>query len=169
MTVETDETRQETRKTGALLLRTFRPGDEQPFKELSEYWISQSFALEPADHEVLDHPREKILEPGGEICIAEIDAEVVGCCALMAIAPAQYELAKMTVSRSARGRGIGRKLLQFAIDHARKIGARRLYLESNTKAADAIHLYEELGFRHMPAAEHASKYARADTFMEIFL
>ena len=41
------------------------------------------------------------------------------------------------------------------------MGATRLYLESNTKAAAAIHLYEELGFRHLPGAEHASKYARA--------
>jgi GNAT superfamily N-acetyltransferase len=64
---------------------------------------------------------------------------------------------------------VGRRLLQFAIDHARRLGARRLYLESNTKAAAAIHLYEELGFAHLPASAHHSKYARADTFMEMFL
>lgn len=165
MTVDTEE----QRNVGALLLRTFRAGDEKPFKELNEIWISHSFALEAADHEVLDDPRGQILDQGGEICIAEVDGEVVGCCALLNIGPAEYELAKMTVSQTVRGRGIGRKLLQFAIDHARKIGTRRLYLESNTKAADAIHLYEELGFRHMPAAERASKYARADTFMQMFL
>jgi putative acetyltransferase len=165
MTVDTEE----TRKIGALLLRTFKPGDEKPFKYLNEFWISQTFALEPADHEVLDDPKGRILDQGGEICIAEQDSMILGCCALLAIAPHQYELAKMTVSKSARGQGIGRKLLQFAIDHARALGARRLYLESNTKAADAIHLYEELGFRHMAAPEHASKYARADTYMEMFL
>ena len=165
MTVDTDEQRQ----TGALLLRTFKTGDEKPFRELNEIWISRDFALEDADHEVLSDPRGKILEKGGEICIAEVDDQVVGCCALLVIGPSEYELAKMTVSQSVRGRGIGRKLLQFAIDHARNIGATRLYLESNTKAADAIHLYEELGFRHMSAPQHASKYARADTYMEMFL
>jgi putative acetyltransferase len=156
-------------RTGTLLTRTFQPGDEMPFKELNEFWISQDFALEPADREVLDDPRGKILAQGGEICIAELDGEVVGCCALLVIGPAEYELAKMTVSQSARGQGVGRKLLQFAIDHARQLQARRLYLESNTKAADAIHLYEEVGFRHMGAPAHASKYARADTYMEMFL
>jgi putative acetyltransferase len=165
MTAATDEKRQ----TGTLLTRTFLPGDETAFKVLNEYWISRDFALEPADHEVLDNPKGMILDRGGEICIAEIDGEVVGCCALLSIAPAEYELAKMTVAQTARGQGVGRRLLQFAIDHARKIGARRLYLESNTKAAAAIHLYEELGFRHLAGAEHASKYARADTFMEMFL
>jgi putative acetyltransferase len=156
-------------RTGTLLTRTFQPGDEKPFKELNEFWISHDYALEPADHEVLDDPRGKILDQGGAICIAELDGEVVGCCALLVIGPAEYELAKMTVSQSARGQGVGRKLLWFAIDHARQLQARRLYLESNTKAADAIHLYEEVGFRHMSAPTHASKYARADTYMEMFL
>ncbi|MBB6146319.1 N-acetylglutamate synthase-like GNAT family acetyltransferase [Silvibacterium bohemicum] len=156
-------------KTGDLLTRTFRPGDEKPFKELNEFWISQDFALEQADREVLEDPKGKILDGGGEIFIAELDGQVAGCCALLVIGPAEFELAKMTVAESARGRGVGRKLLQFAIDHARQLKARRLYLESNTKAADAIHLYEEVGFRHMGAPAHASKYARADTYMEMFL
>jgi N-acetylglutamate synthase-like GNAT family acetyltransferase len=159
----------EETKTASLVLRTFQPGDEQPFKELNEIWISRGFALEPADHEVLGDPKGQILDQGGEICIAELDGRVAGCCALLVIGPHEYELAKMTVAESARGRGIGRKLLLFAIDHAKKIGAHRLYLESNTKAADAIHLYEQVGFRHMAAPDHASKYARADTFMEMFL
>jgi putative acetyltransferase len=165
MTVDMDEILQ----TGKLALRTFRPGDEKPFKDLNEAWISRDFALEPGDREVLNDPRGKILAGGGEICLAELDGEVVGCCALVAIGPGEFELAKMTVSATARGRGIGRHLLQFAIDHARAMGVKRLYLESNTKAAAAIHLYEELGFRHIPMPAHKSKYARADTFMEMFL
>ncbi|HEX3470843.1 MAG TPA: GNAT family N-acetyltransferase [Silvibacterium sp.] len=165
MAIETDE----IPKTGKLVFRTFQPGDEKPFKELNEAWISRDFALEAGDLEVLNDPKGKILATGGEICLADLDGVIVGCCALVAIGPDEFELAKMTVSQTARGHGIGRKLLAFAIDHARSLGARRLYLESNTKAAKAIHLYEELGFRHLPAPEHASKYARADTFMEMFL
>jgi len=118
---------------------------------------------------VLNDPQGKILGPGGEICLADLDGVVAGCCALVVIGSREYELAKMTVAEAPRGHGIGRKLLAFAIDHARSLGARRLYLESNTKAADAIHLYEELGFRHLPAPDHASKYARANVFMEMFL
>ena len=40
--------------TGRLVLRRFEPGDEKPFKELNEAWISRDFALEPGDREVLD-------------------------------------------------------------------------------------------------------------------
>jgi putative acetyltransferase len=165
MAIDTDE----IRLTGRMVLRRFQPGDEKPFKELNEAWISRDFELEFGDHEVLDDPRGKILANGGEICIAELDGVVVGCCALIAIAPGEYELAKMTVSETARGRGVGRRLLTFAIVLARALCAHRLYLESNTKAASAIHLYEELGFHHLPAPEHPSKYARANVFMEMFL
>lgn len=150
-----------------LLLRTFRPGDEAAFQHLNEDWISKHFAIEAADRAVLGDPRTHILDPGGQICFAELDGSVVGCCALVVVAPHELELAKMTVAESARGRGIGRRLLLFAIDEARRMGAHRLYLESNKRAAAAVHLYEQLGFRHLPTPQHESKYARADVFMEL--
>lgn len=152
-----------------ILLRAFRPGDEAAFLRLNEDWIGKHFVLEPPDREVLSDPQTHILSPGGRILMAEADGEPIGCCALVVIAPGEFELAKMTVSETVRGRGIGRRLLQFAIDEARRLGAHRLYLESNTKAAAAVHLYEQLGFRHLPAPPHPSPYARANVFMEMQL
>lgn len=153
--------------TDELLLRTFRPGDEDAFRRLNEAWIAELFALEAADRAVLDDPRGQILAPGGQICIAERRGGMVGCCALLFMAPGQLELAKMTVADSERGRGVGRRLLRFAIDVARSMGALRLYLESNTRAEAAVYLYEQLGFRHLPAPRHPSKYQRANVFMEL--
>lgn len=152
-----------------LLLRTFRPGDEAVFQRLNEDWISKYFAIEPTDREVLSDPRTHILNPGGQICIAELTGTVIGCCALVPLAPGELELARMTVAESVRGSGIGRRLLRFAIDVARRMGAGRLYLESNKRAASAVHLCEQVGFRHLPAPAHDSKYARADVFMEMLL
>lgn len=152
-----------------MLLRTFRPGDEAAFQRLNEAWITKYFALEEADRVVLSDPRKYILAGGGQICMAEEGGEAIGCCALVAVEPGTLELAKMTVAEEARGRGVGRMLLRFAIDMARKMGAARLYLESNTKAEAAVHLYEELGFRHLPGPAHESKYARANVFMELVL
>jgi putative acetyltransferase len=152
---------------GQLHFRTFRPGDEEPFRRLNEDWISKDFAIEPEDVAVLSDPRQHILAPGGQICVAEQEGAIIGCCALLAMGPGEYELAKMTVSEAARGRGVGRRLLQFAIGVARQMGARHLSLGSNKRAAAAVHLYEELGFRHLPGGAQASKYARADVFMEL--
>lgn len=156
----------------AILYRTFRPGDEDAFRVLNEDWIRRDFAIEPEDQTILNDPRSHILAPGGQICVAEAHGIILGCCALILIDPSvmgegTMELAKMTVSTAARGRGVGRGLLVFAIETARRMGAQRLYLESNKRAAAAVHLYEELGFRHLPGPPHASKYARADVFMDL--
>jgi len=153
----------------ATVLRTFRPGDEDAFLRLNEAWISTNFALEPHDREVLGDPRTHILSRGGQICIAELHGQAIGCCALVPITPGDFELAKMTVAEAARGRAIGRRLLEFTIAEARRMGARRLYLESNTKAAAAVHLYEQLGFHHLPGPPQPSPYARANVFMEMNL
>ena len=150
-----------------ILCRKFRPGDETAFLRLNEDWISKDFEIEAADRAIISDPKTHILDGGGRICMAEANGEAIGCCALIAIAPGEFELAKMTVAESARGGGVGRKLLQFTVDEARRMGAHRLYLESNTKAAAAIHLYEQLGFCHLPGPPHESKYARANVFMEL--
>jgi putative acetyltransferase len=152
-----------------VLIRTFRPSDEEPFRRLNEDWISRYFAMEPEDVAILADPHHHILAPGGQICVAEQDGAVIGCCALVAMGPGEYELAKMTVAETARGNGVGRRLLEFALLQARRMGARRLYLESNKRAAAAVHLYEDLGFQHLAEPRHASRFERANVFMELLL
>jgi putative acetyltransferase len=91
----------------------------------------------------------------------------VGCCALIAIGPGEFEVGKMGVTESAKRGGVGRRLLEHAIEEARASGATRLYLETNSKLLPAIALYERVGFKHLPPVE--SPYARANVFMELAL
>ncbi len=151
-------------------IRRFQPGDEASFLRLNEAWIVKYFVLEAKDREVLGDPVKYIMNPGGEIIFATIGEEIVGCCALMPTAPGEYEVAKMAVAETLRGRGIGRKILDAVIAEAKRIGAKRLYLETSSKLPSATHLYESVGFRHLPAERlKPSLYARADVFMEMFL
>jgi putative acetyltransferase len=151
-------------------IREFLPGDEPAFRRLNEEWIVREFALESKDEEVLAEPRRAILDRGGRIFFALREAEPVGCCALLATSPGEYEVAKMAVTQSSRGSGVGRSLLARVIAEARASGATRLYLETNHKLAPAIRLYESLGFRHIPPALiQPSPYARADVYMEVLL
>ena len=76
----------------------------------------------------------------------------------------------MAVTESHRRAGIGRRLLEKAVEEARASGAHRLYLETNRKLVNAIRLYESLGFRHLPPQRITpSPYARADVYMELYL
>ena len=150
-------------------LRPFQPGDEIAFRKLNEDWINKYFALEPSDRLVLENPVKEILEPGGHIFMAHRDGVPVGCCALLPMEQDSFELAKMTVAEEYRGQGIGREILQYAVAQAKALGATRLFLGSNSRLANAIHLYESIGFRHVPPERLApTHYARANVFMEIF-
>jgi N-acetylglutamate synthase-like GNAT family acetyltransferase len=60
--------------------------------------------------------------------------------------------------------------MQASIDLARQLGARRLYLETNSKLAPALHIYAHFGFRTInDAALPPSPYSRADVRMELLL
>jgi GNAT superfamily N-acetyltransferase len=153
-----------------LIIREFRPGDEAAFRKLNEEWIIRYFALEPKDESSLADPQRTILEHGGRIFLAVRDGQPIGCCALLAMAPGEFEVAKMAVTESSQRSGIGRHLLEKAIAEARASGAHRLYLETNRKLIGAIRLYESLGFRHLPPERIViSPYARADVYMELYL
>src|SRR5215469_10816380 len=93
-------------------IRDFAPGDEAAFLELNEEWIVHYFEfLEDADKEVLSNPH-RILAGRGRIFLAVRRGKPVGCCALMMGPHGDYEVAKMAVTASERGAGIGRRLLE---------------------------------------------------------
>ena len=50
------------------------------------------------------------------------------------------------------------------------MGARSLFLGSNSRLENAVHLYESIGFRHVPPESIPEMpYARANVFMELSL
>jgi GNAT superfamily N-acetyltransferase len=71
----------------------------------------------------------------------------------------------MAVEPELRGAGIGRALLEAAIDAYRGLGGRELYLESSSVLVPALRMYESAGFVHHPAPRPGSHYARADVHM----
>jgi putative acetyltransferase len=151
-------------------IREFRPGDEPAFRRLNEEWIKRYFAVEPKDEYSFANPQSTILDPGGRIFLAVRDGDVVGCCCLIFLGPGEFEVGKMAVTQSAQGSGIGRNLLQHTITEAKAVGAWRLYLETNQKLTPAIHLYQSLGFQHLPPERVVpSPYARANIHMELLL
>jgi putative acetyltransferase len=159
-----------TASTGRVTIREFKPGDEVAFRKLNEEWITRYFRLEVKDEQALADPQSSILASGGRIFFANIEDHCVGCCCLLSSGADEFEVAKMAVTSSCQGSGIGRKLLHAAIEAARAAGARRLYLETNHILAPAIRLYESVGFKPVPLDRIVpSPYVRADVYMEMTL
>ena len=146
----------------------YAPPHQADFKRLNVEWIEQYFRVEPADLKALDDPENYILKPGGHIWLAAYRGAVVGACALIKMDAQTYELAKMAVSPTAQGLGIGSRLGEAAVAKARALGAKRVYLESNTKLGPALNLYDKLGFRKTVAGM-PSPYERCNIQMELLL
>jgi N-acetylglutamate synthase-like GNAT family acetyltransferase len=79
----------------------------------------------------------------------------------------RFELTKMGVRESARGRKAGAFLLDAMLARARELDAQTLYLLTNSACASAIHLYEKAGFQHDAAImrDFGARYQRCDVAM----
>ena len=144
----------------------FAPRWREDFARLNIEWLERWFVVEPIDREVLSDPETHILQPGGHVLFAiDEDERAIGTVALKRESDGVYELTKMVVAPEARGRGVGRVLMQGALDMFRSLAGRELFLESSTKLGPALALYESVGFRHYPAPRAGSHYVRADVYM----
>jgi putative acetyltransferase len=146
----------------------FEDAHATAFYALNRAWLDEHALYEPADEKQLADPRGQILDRGGDIFVALLEEEVVGTAALIPSAPGVVEIAKVTVAEAARGHGLGRRLVEHCIAHARRRGARRMFLVSSTRQGAALRLYESMGFLHRaPPAPLA--YETADVYMELEL
>lgn len=157
------------RESKQVRIGAFKPRYAEAFRRLNEEWITTHFKMEQADHKALSNPKRSIIDKGGHILVALYNDEVVGVCALQKMDDPDYdyELAKMAVAPSARGKNIGWLLGMAIIETAKSKGAKKLYLESNTMLEPAINLYNKLGFRK--TGGRATPYERCNIQMELIL
>lgn len=142
---------------------------QEAFRALNVEWISTYFEMEEADYKALDNPEDYILKKGGKILVALYENEPVGVCALIKMNNAEYdfEMAKMAVSPKAQGKSIGWLLGKAITEKAKELGAKKIYLESNTILKPAINLYYKLGFEKVFGLE--TPYKRCNIQMELVL
>jgi ribosomal protein S18 acetylase RimI-like enzyme len=83
--------------------------------------------------------------------VATLQAEPIGCGALKFHGDEPTELKRMWVAESARGLGIGRRLLTELESRAAAAGAQVVRLETNKTLTEAINLYRSAGYREVDA------------------
>ena len=154
-----------SRADNSVRIVDYEPRHQEAWERLNITWISKDFEVEDIDRETLGKPQQYFLDGGGAILLAEKDGEIIGTVGLQPFGNGAYELAKMTVAEKARGLKIGEKLGWAALERAQKLGAKRVFLYSNTKAYQAINLYFKLGFRVVGL--DSQEFKRANIQMEI--
>jgi putative acetyltransferase len=88
----------------------------------------------------------KYAPPSGELLMARVNGKAAGCVALRALDRETLELKRLYVRPATRGTGLGRRLVEAAIDCARQHGYAELRLDTLATMAAAQALYRSLGF-----------------------
>jgi len=81
--------------------------------------------------------------------VAEENNEILGCCGIYPTPELEnhcVELVKFYLPANARGKGIGKELMNKCINSAKEFGYAQLYLESLPHFDKAVSMYEKLGF-----------------------
>lgn len=91
---------------------------------------------------------EYFLDAGGDgrIWMAERDDELVGCAAMVLRDGGVGQLRWVLVDASARGIGLGKDLVDRALDYARDNSRSIVFLETTDGLPESQQLYENLGF-----------------------
>lgn len=89
--------------------------------------------------------------PGGQMLVASVGGEPVGCVGLRRIDDRTAELKRMYVRPHARGRGIARALLAACEREAIELGYQLMWLETGTMQPEAVTLYLTSGYEPVPA------------------
>jgi len=85
--------------------------------------------------------------PCGCLLIARREGEAVGCIGVRPLSERSCEMKRLYVRDAARGSGLGRELVQNAINSAVSLGYQRMCLDTLAHMTAAQALYRALGFR----------------------
>jgi putative acetyltransferase len=120
------------------------PAVRKLFQEYAD-WLGVDLCFQGFAEELANLPGI-YSRPRGFIYLVRDKDENAGCIALKPLNENECEMKRLYVRDAYRGQGLGRKLVQLCLDEAKKIGYRRMKLDTLQRMQPAIRLYESFGF-----------------------
>lgn len=111
-----------------------------------EQWLGLSLCFQSFEEELASLPGF-YAPPDGRLYLAKIDGKTVGCIGLRKLEDCICEMKRLYLREAARGKGVGRALVEKMIADAREIGYAKMRLDTYPpKMGKAVSLYESHGF-----------------------
>ena len=153
------------------ILRSHQPGDMGWVVHRHGALYAQEYGYDERFEALVAEIAAKFIQhfdPRRERCwIAERDGEIVGSVFLVKKSKTVAKLRLLLVEPSARGLGIGKRLVGECVRFARQAGYRKIVLWTQSELPAARHIYQEAGFRLMEEKPHRD-WGRDDLVSEIW-
>lgn len=153
-------------------IRPIEPTDNRELANIIRTALAEFGANKPGTvyfDPTTDHLYELFRQEGSAYFVAISDSgELLGGCGIFpteGLPAGCCELVKMYLSPAARGQGLGRQLIDFALEKARSLGYRQVYLETMPELRQAVSVYEKFGFRYLPGPLGNSGHFGCDVWM----
>lgn len=151
----------------SLLIRPYRPEDLPTLKQImvaAFEGVSIDQGMDRVFGEIHGHDwqwrkarhlDDDVRRDAGGIFVAEIDGKVVGCITTWQDPDAGIgHIPNIAIDANFRGQGLGRRLIQHALQHFRDCGLTHAKIETLEQNATGQHLYTSLGFREVARQIH---------------
>ncbi|MEO5942253.1 MAG: GNAT family N-acetyltransferase [Ferruginibacter sp.] len=105
---------------------------------------------------------------GSKYFVVLQDGEIVGGAGIFPThnLPAETcELVKLYLDPKARGKGLGKILMKQCEEEAKKLGYKKVYLETMPELAIAVPLYEKMGYKYLPSPLGNTGHGGCDIWM----
>ena len=152
-------------------IRIIMPADDKTLAKIIRDTLTEFKANKPGtvfyDNET-DHLSDVFKMEGSIYFVAEIDGEILGGGGIYPtenLPDGVCELVKLYLSENARGKGIGKLLMQKCLTAAKELGYKKVYLETMPELTIAIPMYEKFGFTYLQSAIGNSGHTGCDVWM----
>lgn len=125
------------------------PGQiEQARTLIREYTdaLGIDLSFQELEQELADFPGA-YAPPGGGLWLALDGSEAAGCIGIRALEPDTCEMKRLYIRPAWRGHGLGRRLVEAALEQARAMGYTAMYLDTLPEMKAAIRMYQAFGFQ----------------------
>ncbi|RCW47456.1 GNAT family N-acetyltransferase [Paenibacillus prosopidis] len=99
---------------------------------------------------LLADPSEKLVQEylkRGQCFVAEAEETIIGEYVLLPTRPETVEIVNIAVDESCQGKGIGKQLVNHAIQQAKLLGFKTIEIGTGNSGVGQLALYQKCGFR----------------------
>ena len=138
-----------------ITIRTIQPGDNPGLASLVRTTLTEFGLNKPGTvyyDESTDHLYELFRKEKSMYYVAELRGEIIGGAGIYSsdgLPEEVCELVKMYLKPAARGKGLGRTLIEKCVAFAAAGGYSRIYLETMPELRKATSVYQKLGFTYL--------------------